>query len=722
MKKRYHLFLIFCLTFLLAGTSGLFANKKDVETVRKRFVAELMEPKVNDDVVKKLLDSFKADSIWPEINYTDTTNTGFQHRIHLDNMVYLARAYKSKTSGYRKDRKLKKTFDEALGFWLKNDFICENWWWNQIGTPSALISVLLIMDKDLSAKQVEEILPIVNRANLNASGARPSGDRIKIAGLSARIFLFQRDVNAINEIMPVIEGEIKFSNGFRGIQNDYSFHHRADRVNNTNSYGLSYASTFVEWTKHVAGTSYAFKEESIRMLVDFYLDGICKQMVYGKMDDPAILNRDISRRRHGGISSPQIPLSLMQVTDYRKNELTNIAAIRRGQDVTVPSFSKFFWETEYFVFQRPDFYTSVRMHSTRNANMEVPYNGEGLTNHYRGDGTNYISLTGEEYRNLPPVYDWMRIPGATTMLSSTMPSEKEIQKNGLSEFVGGVSDGLYGAAVFDFKSPHNPLSAKKSWFFFDTEYICLGAGINSSTPRSVVTTLDQSRLQGDVILSADNKIRKLPSGEHSPEKVNWVFHNRVGYIFPVDQSVRLSNTSAKGSWFQINRSIDSPKEIVKEDVFKLWIDHGPSLKNATYVYVVIPASTQDDIQRYISSPLIKTITNTPDLQAVWHKQLNRGYAVFYKTGIISFTDKIILSADSPTLAMISCDEGQKIREMTVSDPSRKLGRLHIRVNQKITTDDKNCQAFWNASEGQTHLEFILPTNGYEGSSLTIKFN
>lgn len=353
--------------------------------------------------------------------------------------------------------------------------------------------------------------------------------------------------------------------------------------------------------------------------------------------------------------------------------------------------------------------------------MEVPYNGEGLTNHYRGDGTNYISLTGDEYKHLPPVYDWMRIPGATTMLSNAMPSEKEVQKKGLSEFVGGVSDGLYGAAVFDFKSPHNPLSAKKAWFFFDKAYICLGAGLNSATSRSVVTTLDQSHLQGEVVLNTDGQIGTLPSGEHAPEKVSWIIHNHVGYIFPVEQSLRLNNTIAKGSWFLINRSIDSPKEVVEEYVFKLWIDHGARLKNATYEYVVMPAATQEEIQQYTAAPLIKTIANTPNLQAVWHNTLNRGYAAFYKSGSVLLTDRLVLFSDSPALILLSCDAEQRIKEITVADPSRKLGRLHLRVNQKIIATDKNCHVSWNAAAEQSHLEFVLPTNGYEGSSLTVKF-
>ena len=94
--------------------------------------------------------------------------------------------------------------------------------------------------------------------------------------------------------------------------------------------------------------------------------------------------------------------------------------------------------------------------------MEEPYNGEGLTNHYRADGANYISVDGNEYFDFAPVCNFRKIPGTTVVQADTMPNENQIQKDGLTDFVGGVTDGLFGAAVFDFKSPHNPLSAKKS--------------------------------------------------------------------------------------------------------------------------------------------------------------------------------------------------------------------------------------------------------------------
>ncbi len=110
--------------------------------------------------------------------------------------------------------------------------------------------------------------------------------------------------------------------------------------------------------------------------------------------------------------------------------------------------------------------------------MEMPYNSEGLKNHHYADGSNFISRVGDEYYDIYPVFDWQKIPGTTILQKDSLPSENEIQKEGLTDFVGAVTDGTFGAAAFDFKSPHDPLSARKAWFFFDKEYVCLGAGIN----------------------------------------------------------------------------------------------------------------------------------------------------------------------------------------------------------------------------------------------------
>ena len=69
--------------------------------------------------------------------------------------------------------------------------------------------MLLILDRDLSPEESERMLKIAGRGNMNASGARPSGDRIKIAGLQAKAALFKRDAQEVAMLMKVIRGRNK---------------------------------------------------------------------------------------------------------------------------------------------------------------------------------------------------------------------------------------------------------------------------------------------------------------------------------------------------------------------------------------------------------------------------------------------------------------------------------------------------------------------------------
>ncbi len=482
-------FLITSACLLLWLYSSVAAGDDGFAVIKQRVIAGEIPSTIHDARIKEILATFRSDSTWPGINYQDVSREAFEHRIHYTNLVLLAQAYRHPASAYFSNKKVKQTLTAALAFWVRNDFICDNWWYNQIGTPDNLTTVMLLVGEELPKALVARTQPIIGRAHLTASGARPSGDRIKIAGILAKHLLFIGDRNAFHNVIRVIESEIKFTTGRRGMQHDYSFHHREDRVNNTLSYGQGYAETFAEWAAWVAGTEYAFATEKINQLIDYYLDGMCKQMVYGKMDDPGTQNRDISRENSLQVQGTRAIEQLLAASGYRRAELQEIMKIRKGETAPGAAFAKFFWQTEHYVHQRAEYFTSVRMHSVRNRNMEVPYNSEGLMNHHRGDGSNYISVTGDEYKNIAPVYDWQKIPGATVLQKPALPPPSEIQKDGLSEFVGAVTDGRYGAVAFDFASPHDPLKAKKAWFFFDKEYVCLGTGIRSQADRPVVTTL-----------------------------------------------------------------------------------------------------------------------------------------------------------------------------------------------------------------------------------------
>ncbi|WP_373494151.1 polysaccharide lyase family 8 super-sandwich domain-containing protein [Aquiflexum sp.] len=705
--------------YLLCFPPLLADNLKDIKTIQERIIAELLENEINPEEIEELLTTQLEDGTWPGIDYKDVSRTGFEHRIHSGNMVTLSRAYSKRGSKYRKNKRVRNAIEKALANWVENDYFCDNWWHNQIGTPGNLVHVMLLAGNDMPKELTEKAQPIIGRAHLEASGARPSGDRIKIAGILAKNLLFVADYQQFDVVIRVIEGEIKFSEG-RGMQYDYSFHHRVDRVNNTLSYGLGYADAFVEWAGYVADTDYAFSTDKIQLLVDYYLDGICKSMVYGKYPDAGVKNRSVARAGALKPMHAETPKKMLLITDYRSDELKEIIQIREGSiKNTDLSHSTFYWHSEHFAFQRPTYYASVRMFSTRNYNMEVPYNSEGLKNHHRGDGTNHLSLTGEEYLDIFPVMDYQKIPGATILQKEKLPDENQIQKPGLTDFVGAVTDGMYGAVAFDFKSPHDPLEAKKTWFFFDNEYMCLGAGITGRSNRPVHTTLNQNLLKGNVTVNSIAGQKTQNSGDHELDGVNWIHSDGAAYLFTEPQKVSLSNGPAKGYWWDISKQSSTPKEKVTLDVFKLWLDHGNRPQGETYSYVVLPHVDVEETRGYDLQGSLKVLSNTDHIQAVHHKKLGITMVVFYQAGALDLGEGLHLTMDGPG-TLILHHQGKTIHKIAAADPGRKLGKLHFSLNTPIGIESKGLKTQWNADKGISDLSVELPKGVYAGKSISFE--
>jgi chondroitin AC lyase len=299
-----------------------------------------------------------------------------------------------------------------------------------------------------------------------------------------------------------------------------------------------------------------------------------------------------------------------------------------------------------------------------------------------------------------------------------MPPPDQIQKDGLTDFVGAVTDGLYGAVAFDFKSPHDPISAKKAWFFFDKEYVCLGTDINSRSNLHVVTTLNQCLLQGKVIVSNESNETVVSKGEHHTDQVKWIYHDGIGYIFPNPAKISLSNQVQTGSWYKINKQSDSPKDTVNLEVFKLWLDHGSRPVNAGYEYIVVPAVTEQEMNS-AGTRNVEILSNTTLIQAVRHSRLQICQAVFYKAGELKISDKLKITCDHPGIVMIKTD-GEKIMQISLADPNRELGRFHFSVSARFEMVGDNFNAVWNETKGTTEISADLPQGAYAGKSVTIK--
>ena len=731
MNQKLISFLAFLTTILVAISVN--AKADDFELIKERVINELLRPGVNDRGIAEILGAANDDGSFQGINYDDLSKeAGFPHRRHTGNLFRLSTAYKTESSEYYRDDSVRGIIVRGLEFWIEHDFVGENWHDNQIVTPSNLVNLMLVIGNELPANLVEQAQLMIRRATMERIpgvfyGARPGGDRITIAGIVAKNCLFRNDREAFDDVINIIAGEIQFTTGQRGMQHDFSFHHRGDRVNNTTSYGYGkYANTFGEWSAYVAATEYQFPTDRINLLVDYYLDGIYKQLVYGVYRDIGVYDRSITHQR---VSSPRGTLEierLLRSTDYRSQELTDILKLRRGEEVEIRSFAKFFWQTEHFVFQRPHFYTSVRMHSTRNRNNEQPYNGPGIVIHHRADGANYLSLDGHEYDGIWPVYDWQKVSGTTVMqkpehhVARQYGGNMPVQMEGLTEFVGGVDDGLYGAVAFDFKSPHDLLEARKSWFFFDHEYVCLGAAIHSEPDLPAYTTVNQALLRDDVTFNRDGRTEVLSQdSDLLVENMRWVHHDGVGYILPEPATVNLSNKTRQGRWSDITASHKASNQMVSRDVFLLGIDHGNRPQNASYQYIVVPGITVDQLSATSADNRnIEILSNTAALQAVKNTDLGICQIVFYEAGAVEIDDGALVRMASHGLAMLKM-EGSRIVELSVADPSRLLEAVSVTVPGIYDSQGENYVAIPDEDRNSTLFVIDLPADVYAGSSVAI---
>lgn len=351
--------------------------------------------------------------------------------------------------------------------------------------------------------------------------------------------------------------------------------------------------------------------------------------------------------------------------------------------------------------------------------MEKPYNGPGKTTHHRADGTNYLMLKGDEYHDIWPVYNWQKISGTTILQKLALPSIEEIQLDGLTDFVGAVSDGLYGAVAFDFRSPHDGVKAKKAWFFFDEEYVCLGTAIKADSNLPVATTVNQVLMKSDVRLEQGGKVQRLVPGRHELKQVKWVHQDKIGYLFPEPTAINISNQTEQGRWSDITDQKNISQEVISEEVFALWFDHGTSPDHGSYQYIVVPDVSEQELEETSKdNRQIEILANTPAIQAVKSNKLNQYQLAFYRAGELEIAAGKSIRMDSQGMALLRMD-GDKIKNITLADPSRKLSRILLTVPGSYPVKGPGFMTLPNQPQNNTLFVVDLPQGVYAGKSVSI---
>lgn len=692
MNFGIRLMLIFSLILGVVVT-GSGQKQTDMDVVESRIRKLVLTSRVKEDVIEKLMNTLRSDSTWPGINYADTTKTGFQAFVHMENLLTLSIAYQKEGNRFYHSKDVLNCIRKALGHWVRFDYRCENWWWNEIGIPDLMTQVLILIRKELDGPTFGAAIKIAERASLTGFGARPGGDFVKIAAIKASADISRGDTASFAHCVQKIGEQVYVAGGNeRGIKPDMSFHHRLDAVPSTLAYGLDYTVFFCRWAYAVHGTKYAFDEKTVRLMVDYFVDGIQKALAFGVFDDPGIKNREMTRSQAAHYRSDKVPPLLVAVTDYRRDELLN-PRLRTNQ---------YFWFSHYHTHQRPSYFASVRMYSSRSKNIEYPYNGEGLKNHFFADGSLLLTRSKKEFLNILPAWDWRKIPGTTVVQVEPFLDWDDMVRDGKTSFVGGVSDGEYGAACFDFISPYSDLQAKKSWFFFDEEIVCLGSGISTSLGAPVVTTINQVRRNGPIQVDAH------PINDTGSLKLRapiWVNHDSVGYVVLGDQNLVLKNGKASGSWYDINHQESKTMQPVEVNLFTLTVEHGINPRDESYSYIVLPAAGVGKTAAYAAAPRVKIVENSDTLQSVSHRTNGIHYAIFYKPGMLVFENGITLETDQPALYMVKM-HGRKLERITIADPTRSLNTVSFRLYGPGISVDRT---------------IVLPDGDMAGKSIRVPF-
>jgi len=608
--------------------------------------------RLTDDIkyttdAKGYYDELSADGSWPDLNYHTDMPSSWKPSWHLYRVMLLIREYhKSNNPKYLE------AVHNTLKFWIANDFICTNWWQNQIDIPYVYSSIILMLDKDASAA---ELAYLDTKLVLRVQQKKPTGqNKIWQHDTEGRIALIHHDEVAFNTAIKNMQSVITVGIS-EGIQPDYSFHQHGPQLQFGN-YGFHFINSLLFWMKVTANTGFAFDADKQKMIFDYCSNGIRWSVYKGAMDITAIgrqLRPNAAVKRGQTLADNFNLLKSFDNGDACKYALDGLS------DGCSLNSNKAFWRVDYMVQMKGNHYAmSVKMHAP-GVNKVESINGENLKGAFLNDGVTLIQQSGKEYKDIQPLWNWTMLPG-TTCDTTIKPYDREVFKtSNLGKFTGLVSDGTIGASAMTYDRLGT--KALKSYFFVNDMMICLGAGIESTNTKNLVTTIDQSYYTGKVVKSPVNS-SALP----------WVWHNNTGYFFMDKHEHTTTVKKQSGAWNAIDNAADT--QVLSNTVFTLY---EPQIKFNTYAYVVKPETDAKSMAKLAQNLPAKVIFNTTKVQAI--QSGSSVMVAFYAPGSLQ-TAGLKIQADKSCLLLYKTTAGKQ--QLWVSDPSRSQSVVNIVINGK----------------------------------------
>jgi hyaluronate lyase len=367
------------------------------------------------------------------------------------------------------------------------------------------------------------------------------------------------------------------------------------------------------------------------------------------------------------------PLSTLTTA---KNLMADTGIVRRGELVAHYSFP----QMDRVVHLGKGYGFGLSLCSTRIANFES-INGENLQGWFTGDGmtTLYNEDLNQFGDNTNCTIDPYRLPGVTAdVTQSKLPHQaasigpRAQGESTLSphSWAGGATLGNFGAAGMQFKGVGVSLTGKKSWFMFDDEIVCLGAGITSTDARPIETTVENRKINGGNAFTVNGTAKSTALGwTEAMAATSWahlqgnVSGADIGYYFPTAPAIRAVREVRTAAPADIDDSASTTSET--RNFMRLSFEHGSNPTNTTYQYVLLPGRSASRTGNYAAAPQITVLNNNANVQAVRENTLGITAANFWTDSTYTYG-----GITSNKKASVLVREDGPFIDVSVSDPTQ----------------------------------------------------
>ena len=537
-----------------------------------------------------------------DIDYGNQDRSIWPAARHLTRTERLAVLFRLET-----DPGVKETYRDQvirlLDHWIKNDYTNPNWWHNKLSDPNILGEIGILMKDELSEEQLRQLAVLVGRGSYTVDPTLyvyTGANAVDLAMSSIKFGVLTGHTRSVRSALRVVSRALRYSSG-EGIKKDGTFFQHGNRLY-MGGYGMVFIGGVAKIISMVGGTEFMFPAGELEPMANFILTGL-KTMSFGNTLDPTVMGRSVSRPNAQPLPGIVPSLVLLANTDGmpRRDEIMAYAVSIAG-NTTQNYRLRWFDDAKFLVVNNENFYFSFRGGDKGLYYSEITNDENILCYNSSFPGVTTIMRTGNEYRDISPVYDYSFIPGTTAVRETDeqLAAHPDATYRALSGTYGSAA--ADGAAAVFAKTKHEGIEMTVSCFATDDAVILLGAGMKDGAGRQMFTTLDQSYYTGSFTQDG-----------------NTVIHNGIKYELLQGGALIAENTHRAGSWRRNNLTYpDIPAEA---DIFTVYTEN-----TGSYAYTVMAEETEADFE---------VIENTPSIQAVRLPD-GRIAAAFFAKGSFSY--------------------------------------------------------------------------------------